>query len=342
MKIAIIGDTHFGQGDIDFLDNQLGFFEKQLVPFCKTRGITTLIFEGDIFHNRKTIDILVKNKVLDLFKATLSDFECIIYLGNHDVYYKNSNQVNSLKFLTGLPNVTVYEEITKVKRWGRNILFVPWLYEETKLTEFKVDPSEVDVMFGHFDIVGSRMNTHRVSDVGLDKKFIFQFPLVFSGHYHTRSEETHGNGVLIYTGTPYQLDRGDKGETKGFYVLETDDLSYEFVVNEVSSRFVDLIYPETVSDVKGNKVDLHVEEEYLDSFEFKEYQESVSNEFPLSVTVKIIDRELGVSGTGEVEIDNKSLEEIFIEYVKTLSYDEATKGTIVDLAFRLLNDEEEG
>lgn len=336
MKIAIIGDVHFGVSDQDSLDNQIKFFTDQLVPHCKQNQIDTLVFEGDIFHNRKTIDILVKNKVLDLFRVTLKDFKCLMYLGNHDVYYKNTNSVHSLKILMGLPNVTVYEEITNIKLGGRNLLIVPWLFEYKTLTDFKVDPKTIDITFGHFDVIGAKMNAHKYSDVGLAKDVIFRFPLVFSGHYHTHSIEEHSNGILIYTGTPYQLDRGDRKDTKGFYVVDLDDLTREFIENKVSARFIEVHYPEISEDIKGNKVDVYVEEKDMDSFEFKKYLEDINLGNPLSVVTKVIDKELGVTGADDIEVDSKSLEEIFIEYVNSLKYDEGTKENIVSLAKSLM------
>lgn len=340
MKIAIIGDCHFGCGDIEFLEkSQLRFFREQLIPYCRENGVDTLVFEGDIFHNRKTLDILVKNKVLYLFVKDLKEFTCHIYLGNHDVYYKNSNSVHSLKILSGLPNVTVYEEITEISLGHRKILMVPWLYDLGALPLFmkSKDPKEVDLVFGHFDIIGAKMSSQKFSEVGLAKDVIFQFPLVFSGHYHSHSEEIHAQGKLVYTGTPYQMDRGDKRDTKGFFVMNLDDLTYEFLENVISAKFLEVTYPAPLEVPGNNKIDVFVEEKDLDSFEFREYLEGINKTSPLSVTVKVIDKELG-SSEGEVEIDNKSLEEIFIEYVGSLGYDGEVSAGIVSLASELMRD----
>ena len=57
MKIALIGDLHFGvkNFDIDFLNASLDALEK-MVEVLKKENVTTIYQLGDMFDNRITMD----------------------------------------------------------------------------------------------------------------------------------------------------------------------------------------------------------------------------------------------------------------------------------------------
>ena len=95
MKIAVIGDAHFGikKSDKTFLQSQLRFFEDQLVPELKSRNIKNLFVLGDVFDTRQSVNVQTDNIVLKLFKETLKDFTCQIIVGNHDIYHTTTTEV---------------------------------------------------------------------------------------------------------------------------------------------------------------------------------------------------------------------------------------------------------
>ena len=111
--IAILADVHFGYSNYEFLDSELRFFREVMIPELKRRGIKKIIQLGDLFENRRHLDVYVMNKIHDLFENDLKDFDIYIFFGNHDVFYKNSNEIHSFKFLKKFKNVTVIETISE-------------------------------------------------------------------------------------------------------------------------------------------------------------------------------------------------------------------------------------
>ena len=173
MKIAMIADLHFGikKADPTFMESQLRFFREQFVPELNKAGITTIWILGDVFDTRQTINTMTINKVIELFRDTLKDFDINIIVGNHDMYLTTDTGINSLKILDLLPKITVYEQQTVIIIDRKKILVQPWIvdYKQENLITGKYD-----YCFCHADIVGFDMGGGRLSESGLVAKQILK------------------------------------------------------------------------------------------------------------------------------------------------------------------------
>ena len=101
MKIAILNDTHCGcrnSSDI-FMDYQERFYTEEFFPYLLENGITQILHLGDYYDNRKTINLKALNHNRRIFLDRLRDhnIHMDIIPGNHDVYFKNTIELNSLK-----------------------------------------------------------------------------------------------------------------------------------------------------------------------------------------------------------------------------------------------------
>ncbi len=331
--IALIGDLHFDINDY-LLDSQLDFFVNCFIPYLRKRKIKKIAQFGDIFDNRRAISIPAMNRIISLFENDLKDFEFHCFPGNHDVFHRNSNEVNSLKLLSQFPNVKIYEEITKTKINGKNFLFVPWLYDLNHLKDWvdNNDCSDIDFCFGHFDLIGGKMSKTTFSKSGLTKDLLYNFKKVYSGHYHTRSVEKNQDKEIVYLGTPYQLNFGDSDEDRGFYILNCDDSSCEFIENDVSIKFISLNYPEEISEskIKGNIVNVFIDQTAnIDTDKIQEYIEKINSFNPVREPVKRI---IGGSANSDInlnEIKVKSLKDLFDVFVGQLKIEEEIKDDVL-------------
>lgn len=257
--VAIIGDVHFGvRGSSKiFHQNTINFF-RRTVDSMLTRGVDTMILLGDVFENRKMVnfDTLYECKrgVFDMLLE--NNIKVYTIAGNHDVYYKNSNHINSLELLlpsSEYPNVThVTNEATEIEIHGNKFLFVPWVNKENYDSIGKVvDDSLARYMVAHLDMAGFEMHKGAISDRGhFEADRLHKFEMVLTGHYHTKSSR----GNIHYLGTPYQTSWNDYGEEKGFHYLTNEGL--EFVKNEDCSfykfvyRDADGVPTELVKEIK--------------------------------------------------------------------------------------------
>jgi DNA repair exonuclease SbcCD nuclease subunit len=77
----------------------------------------------------------------------------------------------------------------------------------------------------------------------IDPSFFIGWQLALVGHYHRHCSGKYPGGEWVITGSPLQIDFSEEGEDKGFLVINTDEMSWEFVKIE-SPRFETIRLPE--------------------------------------------------------------------------------------------------
>lgn len=220
------------------------------------------MFVGDVYDTRQSVNVQTENVVLKLFKDTLKDFTVHVVVGNHDIFHTTTTEVNSLKALDLLPNVTVYEQPTEVMLADKKVLMLPWVTNYEMFDNYVLNHYEY--AFTHLDIVGFDMGG-RLSENGLTIKDVLnKFDHTFTGHYHNRSTREFTSGANItYIGAPYQITRIDKNCERGYIVLDTDTNKFEWKNNKVSIRFNVFTYPNIdLNKITGQVVDIHIPYEH--------------------------------------------------------------------------------
>ena len=261
MKIAIVTDTHFGfKNDSQvFLEAYLKFFEQQFFPYIKQNGIDTVIHMGDVLDRRKFINFNTLNQVrrrfAEWFKKNNVKVHCVI--GNHDCYWKNTNDVNSVREIFD-DYFNVYEDPSDVHFDGMVIGFVPWISpaNRDKVMEY-LRKSNADLLVGHFELDGYEVSRGINHEGGMSPTLLSSFKKVYSGHFHCKQEM----GNIHYLGTAYDMFFSDVGENKGFHVLDTDTGVLEFVPNP-KKLFMKISY------------DGKLDEEGHGNFNFSKYKDS--------------------------------------------------------------------
>ena len=244
MKVAIITDQHFGcrKNSKLFHDYFLKFYEDVFFPILEKEGITTVIDMGDTFDSRKGIDFgaltWAKNNYYDRLKKMGITVHTIV--GNHTAYYKNTNDVNAVDLLLReYDNVKTYSETTSIEVGGLNILLVPWINSDNQeKSHALIKKSRAPVCMGHLELIGFRVHRGYIMEHGTDASIFNKFDKVFSGHYHTRSD----NGKIFYLGNPYEIYWNDCNDTRGFHLFDTETKELTAVDNPY--RIFHVIYYE--------------------------------------------------------------------------------------------------
>jgi len=235
-KIAILGDTHFGARNDSEVFNEyfFKFYENVFFPYCVENGISRIIQTGDFMDRRKSVNFKIlhetNRRFMDKLAELIPDIKIDMIPGNHDIYYRYTNEINSLKELFSWRDFVVVhdEQPTTIEIDGLKIDMIPWInkYNFKNTLEF-IENSMSDVCVGHFEIVGFDMQAGIPGHGGLDRKIFSHYDLVLSGHYHTKSEK----GNIRYVGTPYEITWSDYDDPKGFHVLDTESRELEFIKN---------------------------------------------------------------------------------------------------------------
>ena len=231
MKVAIITDTHYGfkKGSKQFHDYFELFYKNVFFPTLEQEGITTVIHMGDAFDSRKGIDYQSLDWAKRVVFDPLSKYDVHMIIGNHDTYYKNTNEVNSPQLLLeDYKNIKTYSNAKEVNIGGLHILLIPWINEDNEAETFKlIQSSNCKCAMGHLELSGFRVNKQIVMDHGHEGKLFEKFSHVFSGHYHTRSDD----GRIFYLGNPYEMFWSDAGDRRGFTIFDTETLEHGYVNN---------------------------------------------------------------------------------------------------------------
>ena len=244
MKVAIITDTHYGarKGSKHLHDYFELFYKNVFFPTLKDNGIDTVIHMGDAFDSRKSIDYQSLEWSKRVVFDPLKEYDVHMIVGNHDTYYKNTNEVNSPELLLQTyTNIKTYSKPTEVNIGGLDILFLPWINQENEETTIKlIQATDCICAMGHLELSGFRVNRQIIMDHGLESKLFEKFTKVFSGHYHTRSD----NGTVYYLGNPYEMFWSDLNDTRGFHIFDTETLEHTSV-NNPYKLFRNIYYEDT-------------------------------------------------------------------------------------------------
>ena len=246
MKIAIITDQHFGarKGSKFLHEYFKKFYDDVFFPYLKEHNITTVVDMGDTFDNRRSIDLWSLEWAKENYYDKLEKMGVTVHtiVGNHTAYYKDTNSINSVDLLLKqYKNVEVYSECTEVVLDKLNVLFIPWINAENyqdSVNAIKV--SDSICAMGHLELNGFRAHRGHVMEEGMACDVFEKFDKVFSGHYHTRSD----NGRIFYLGNPYEMFWNDVNDTRGFHIFDTDTLTHT-PVNNPYKLFYNIYYEDT-------------------------------------------------------------------------------------------------
>lgn len=233
MKSIILNDTHFGyKADSPIvLEYFLSFFEEELFPYIKENNIKTIFHLGDVFDRRKYINFKTLSEVRRRFFEPLLQMgvKCIAICGNHDTYYRNNNNVNSLvELVSQYGNWEIYSEPTEINLTTGCVALVPWINQENEeqCANF-IANTACTLLFGHLELFGFQSMRGVFVEQGYDPKHFDKFEYVLSGHYHVKSSRDN----IHYLGTQYQMAFSDVWEPKGFHVFDFKDRTLSFVEN---------------------------------------------------------------------------------------------------------------
>jgi len=221
----------------------------------------TVGFLGDFFdkvHSRGTLPVNILNELMRFFEKEWH-VPMVMIPGNHDYFDAAETEHGLTPFAYASKHITIYDEPVVINRQ----LWVPWRRNISDIKEILAQHRDVDVIFGHFDIVGFKMSASRISTEGVGVSSFPSTVPVYSGHYHT--PQMHGN--IRYLGSPYQLTLAEAEDKKAlilldeqFAVKETIPIDigkhqYKWTANELLERNSELKEGDVVSVTHSTGID---------------------------------------------------------------------------------------
>jgi DNA repair exonuclease SbcCD nuclease subunit len=213
-KAAVFTDIHFGLKSNSQLHNDDCLaFVKWATAKAREEGCETAMFLGDWHNNRASINIVTLTYSLRALEHLNENFDNVFFIpGNHDLYYRDRRDVQSVEWARHLPNVHICND------WFSegDVVIAPWLVGEDHK---KVPKLKGKYMFGHFELPGYFMNAMvQMPDHGeINANAFHGFDHVFTGHFHKRQS----NNNITYIGNCFPHNYADAGDDeRGMMILE--------------------------------------------------------------------------------------------------------------------------
>ena len=246
MKIAILNDTHAGvRGDMVEMSKYAGrFYEEVFFPYLDEHDIKHIIHLGDYFDRRKFVNFATLKSNREHFIDPMLErgITMDLIIGNHDVYYKNTNDVNAPELLLfESDNINIIQEPMVKEYDGVNLALVPWINPENYADSVEfLTTANADTCMGHFEFEGALMMPGMTCQHGLDHSYVKRFDKVYSGHFHQKSEFAN----IKYLGSQMQFTWSDYGDEKYFHIFDTDTREMRPIHNPIT-MFEKLFYDDT-------------------------------------------------------------------------------------------------
>jgi DNA repair exonuclease SbcCD nuclease subunit len=268
-RIWFITDTHLGvrNNSNEWIDYIHDYFYKWFIPMVKEhyRPGDILLHLGDVFDSRQSINVRVLNLGIEIFESLSEIFKDGIYIlvGNHDIWGRQTNDVNSLKALKWIPRITTIEEPIVLKVGGKKFFMMPWRKDHDAESELLDSIGSYDYLCCHADIRGLKFNRSVLVESGADVEKFSKFGRVYSGHIHYAQEARN----IKMLGSPYEITRSDMGNKKSITLLDLSTGHEQEFINDFSPKFkkyffsdlIEMTCSEIESEFKNNFIDIMID-----------------------------------------------------------------------------------
>ena len=216
-KAAVFTDIHFGlKGNSRVHNDDCEEFVDWFIETAKANGCETGIFCGDWHHNRNSLNLATMDATMRSMEKLGAAFEKFyLFLGNHDLYYKDRRDVASTMFGKHIPGVAFVDKIIIED----DVALVPWLVGD----EWKqMEKIKTKYIFGHFELPSFYMNAMvQMPDHGdLKAEHFKNQEYVFSGHFHKRQKQ----GKIHYIGNAFPHNYADvDDDDRGMMILDREN-----------------------------------------------------------------------------------------------------------------------
>jgi len=199
-QAACFTDIHFGNKNNSKQHNRdcsefVDWFVEQ------SKDCETCIFLGDWHHHRASVNVSTLNHSVENVGKLSRAFEHVyMIMGNHDLYYREKRDLNSLPYAGLFENVTLVEDAL-VKD---DVALIPWLVGDEWKT---LQKTKCRYMFGHFELPYFKMNAmvEMPDHGGINAEHLLTPEYVFTGHFHKRQNK----GNVHYLGSPFGHNYAD-------------------------------------------------------------------------------------------------------------------------------------
>ena len=324
MKELIIGDMHFGvkSNSVEWLTKQCTLLNTQVTNIIKKGDIQRIVFLGDVFDVRYSINQQVASEVKECIRklAVLCESKgayIVFVAGNHDYYspLEEAARYNAYETVFGEEFTKIHKNVyfvTKDPLLLDDSLFLPWYWTE--------NTDHFDDLLYRYDFGIDVLAVYCHADLqiwpGARIASLKGIP-VYAGHIHFITEDPICN--LYNLGACCALTFGDVNQERYLYIAE-DFKIIEKIPNTVTPKFVRLYNDEIFTADKevfdNSFVQLCISRKNIEKATFTDQIKNLKNTYlDCQIRVHLMDDD-------DINVDNLDLSSITFspninEYIKT-------------------------
>jgi len=329
MKIALLCDTHCGIRNSSevFLDNAEDFYTNIFFPECEKRGVKQILHLGDYYDHRKFVNFKALNQNRRVFLDQLRKHNMVMDIipGNHDTYYKNTNELNALKECLGhyMNEVHIIMEPTVMQYGSLSMALLPWICADNYEPSMNfIRDCKADWLGAHLELANFEIGRGILAPHGMDAKIFKKFEQVLSGHYHTASRRDN----IWYLGNPMEFFWSDAHDPKFFHILDTESRQIEKIRNTYT-LFEKIVYNDKEIDYNSYNKNLSkkfvkvVVSEKTDPFTFDRFIDNIQNQDIYELKIAENFNEFMGANVDDEEVNFEDTTEIVDSYIEAVDTD---------------------
>jgi DNA repair exonuclease SbcCD nuclease subunit len=239
MKIVVFSDLHahpfkpyatvLENGMNSRLADAIGCIE-QIHEYVKANDIELVLFGGDMFHVRRTINVMAFNAVYEaMAQLRMSGVPVVLIHGNHDQADRHGEEhsIHAFRTFSTVVDKPGWQVVAGKSGDPLALMAVPYTENVEHLRSVVKEACPADqvprILLGHLGIQGAVVgsdfvytNPHdaTIADLHLDR-----YDAAFLGHYHQHQQLADN---CWYVGAPLQHNWGDRNQWRGFVEYDTD------------------------------------------------------------------------------------------------------------------------
>ena len=342
-RIWLISDSHLGvrSNSKEWMDIIDDYFDNFFIPLIlkeKKEG-DVLVHCGDVFDSRQSINLYVLNKGIRIFEKISEIMPVYMIIGNHDIFMKHTNDINSLKVFRNVNNITIFEKPTHLMFGNKKMFFLPWVEDVKELKQILQNPKNFsDVLFCHTDIVGLSFNRFTKVDEGAEVKELENYSKVYSGHIHYAQKL---NNVRML-GCPYELTRSDSDNQKSVWVYDLESGQEIQYKNDYTPKFLkyrlEWILEQNIDDLQkiffNNFIDITVCTQWIFKFPFSSFVEKFTGYRRINPSI-ISEDAADADDLEEEATEEISIVDLIQVYINELNYSQAIKEKLYSVSKKM-------
>lgn len=232
---------------------------QELTDYVVREHIPLVVFCGDLFHTRGTIQVRTFNETYNAISELARYCTIILIPGNHDQANREGD-VHSIETIKKVGHVL--DTPSSVKVGQLEVCGHPFTLDVESLKhhiiDFSAKPGE-KVLILHQGVAGGFATSDYIppEELGREDLRWWDFKYVLLGHYHQRQYLGYNS---LYVGSFYAHNFNDVGQAKGFLDVDTSRNIIRFIPTHAPT-FQDINWklfvdgdPETWSRLRGNIV----------------------------------------------------------------------------------------